>query len=77
MMVPAVAEADRALTPEDLEVPPEVRRSVAAYLRERCPLTTELVVAEPAYRWISVRARLIVRAQPAYDEGGEDTPWPP
>jgi predicted phage baseplate assembly protein len=68
LLVPASATVDRPLNPEELDVPPEVRRSVYAYLRERCPLTTELLVAEPGYRWISVRARLVIRPRAGLDE---------
>jgi predicted phage baseplate assembly protein len=72
LLVPAISDFDRALSPEDLEVPIEARRSVYAYLRERCQLTTELVVAQPGYRWISVRARLYIRPRHDLDELAEE-----
>lgn len=68
LIVPAVSAVDRPLTPDDLELSEPVRRSVYAYLRERAPLTTELVVTQPDYRWVSVRARLIIRSRPGLDE---------
>jgi len=68
LLVPAVSQVDRPLTPEDLDIPEQVRRSVYAYLRERAPLTTELVVAPPDYRWVSVRARLMIKARPGLDD---------
>jgi hypothetical protein len=72
LLVPSVSAVDRPLTPTDLEVPDAVRRSVDAYLRERAPLTTELVVAQPDYRWVSVRARLMVRPKPGLDEASHE-----
>ena len=72
LLVPAVSTVDRPLNPEELEVPHEVSRSVYAYLRERCPLTTELVVAQPGYRWISVRARLVIRPRPGLDDVAQE-----
>jgi predicted phage baseplate assembly protein len=68
LLVPSVTAVDRPLTQDDLEIPEPVRRTVYAYLRERAPLTTELVVGSPEYRWVSVRARLIIRNRPGLDE---------
>ncbi|MBV9545374.1 MAG: hypothetical protein JOY61_13470, partial [Chloroflexi bacterium] len=68
LLVPAVTTVDRPLTHDDLELPDPVRRSVYAYLRERAPLTTELVVGQPDYHWVSVRARLIIRQRAGLDE---------
>ncbi len=68
LLVPSITAVDRPLSPDDLEIPEPVRRSVHAYLRERAPLTTELVVAPPDFRWVSVRTRLIMRARPGLDE---------
>jgi hypothetical protein len=42
----------------------ELIRKVRAYLEERCPVTTELAVGLAEYRWVSVRARLVIRARP-------------
>jgi predicted phage baseplate assembly protein len=69
LLVPSVTAIDRPLSPDDLELPEPVRRSVYAYLRERAPLTTEFVVGSPEYRWVSVRARLIIRNRPGLDDG--------
>ncbi len=68
LLVPWITTVDGPLSEDDLEIPLTVRRSVYAYIRERAPLTTELVVAPPDFRWVSVRTRLIIRARPGLDE---------
>jgi hypothetical protein len=72
LLVPAITLVDRPLKPEDLEIPDQVRRSVYAYLRERAPLTTELVVAAPDFRWVSVRARLVIKSRPGLDDAARE-----
>jgi predicted phage baseplate assembly protein len=68
LIVPAVPTTDEEVPRHQLVLSPEVRRElvrkVRAYLEERCPLTTELAVSLADYRWVSVRARLVVRARP-------------
>lgn len=68
LLVPAVPTTDVQVPRSQLELPDEVRRElcrkVRAYLEERCPLTTELVVGLPDYHWLSVRAKLVIRARP-------------
>ncbi len=68
LLVPAVPTADEHVPRTQLELPDEVRRElcrkVKAYLEERCPLTTELAVGLPDYHWLSIRARLVIRARP-------------
>lgn len=68
LLVPAVPRQDEMIPREQLELRPEVRRDlcrkVRAYLAERCPVTTELAVGLADYRWVSVRARLVIRARP-------------
>ncbi len=68
LLVPAVPTTDEYVPRSQLELPDEVRRElcrrVRAYLEERCPLTTELVVGLPDYHWVSVRAKLVIRARP-------------
>jgi predicted phage baseplate assembly protein len=68
LLVPAVPTRDEVIPREQLELRPEVRRElcrkVRAYLEERCPVTTELAVGLADYRWVSVRARLVIRARP-------------
>jgi hypothetical protein len=65
--VPAVPTTDERVPREQLILSPEVRRElvrkVRAYLEERCPVTTELAVGLADYRWVSVRARLVIRAR--------------
>jgi hypothetical protein len=68
LIVPAVSTLDELLTPTDLRVSEQLRRTVRSYLRGRCPLTTEVTVGEPDYCWVSVRARLVVRPQPGLEE---------
>src|SRR5262249_5157828 len=72
LLVPSITSVDRPLSPDDLEIPDPVRRSVHAYIRERAPLTTELVVAPPDFRWVSVRTRLIIRARPGRGKASRD-----
>jgi predicted phage baseplate assembly protein len=72
LLIPAVTLVDRPLTPEDLDIAEQVRRSVYAYLRERAPLTTELVVASPDYHWVSVRARLVIKSRPGLDDAARE-----
>lgn len=67
LLVPAVATADEYIPRAQLELSEEARRELCRkirnYLEERCPLTTELVVALPDYRWVSVRAKIVIRAK--------------
>jgi predicted phage baseplate assembly protein len=62
LLVPALMLPDGPLQPEQLELPPRVRREVAAYLDERRLLTTELVLEAPRYTWVGVEARVRARS---------------
>ena len=68
LLVPAVPSVDERIPREQLVLAPEVRREltrkVKAYVEERCPVTTELNVGLADYKWVSVRARLVVPARP-------------
>lgn len=68
LIVPAVPTTDEHVPRSQLELADEVRRElcrkVRAYLEERCPLTTELAVGLPDYHWLSVRAKLVIKARP-------------
>lgn len=68
LLVPAVPTTDEYVPRSQLELPDEVRRElcrkVRAYVEERCPLTTELAVGLPDYHWLSVRAKLVIKARP-------------
>lgn len=68
LLVPAVPTTDEWIPPTQLQLSPEIRRElcrkVRAYLEERCPVTTEVVVGLADYRWVSVRARLVIPARP-------------
>jgi len=68
LLVPAVPTIDEYVPRVQLELTPEVRRElrrkVRAYLAERCPVTTELEVGLADYRWLSVRANLMVKSRP-------------
>lgn len=68
LIVPAVPTTDEYVPREQLVLSDEARRElfrkVRGYLEERCPLTTELAVGVPDYRWVSVRAKLVVRVRP-------------
>ncbi|HUE75450.1 MAG TPA: baseplate J/gp47 family protein, partial [Chloroflexota bacterium] len=67
LLVPAVPTSDEYVPREQLLLTDEVRRDlcrrVRSYLEERCPLTTELAVSLPDYRWVNVRAKLVTRAR--------------
>ena len=71
LLVPAVPTTDEYVPRSQLELDDEVRRElcrkVRSYLEERCPLTTELAVGLPDYKWVSVRARLVVQARPSVE----------
>ena len=68
LLVPAVPTTDERVPREQLELSEEGRRElcrkVRSYLEERCPLTTELRVGLPDYKWVSVRAKLVIQARP-------------
>jgi predicted phage baseplate assembly protein len=67
LLIPALPSTDERVPREQLELRPEVRRDlcrrVRAYLEERCPVTTELAVGIADYRWVSVRAQLVIKAR--------------
>jgi predicted phage baseplate assembly protein len=67
LLVPALPESSRPLTPELLSVPAGVRQQVHAFLDERRLLTCELLLESPPYAWVTVTARL--RARPGVDRG--------
>ena len=68
LLIPTVATTDQYIPVEQLLLSEEHRRdlcrTVRAYLEERCPITTELSVRLPNYRWVNVRAKLVVKARP-------------
>jgi predicted phage baseplate assembly protein len=67
LIVPAVPTTGEEVPRDQLVLSSEVRRElvrkVQDYLEERCPVTTELAVGLADYRWVSVRAKLVVRAR--------------
>ena len=65
LVVPHVAHAEGYLTPQQLELNPEIISLLKAYLDERRMLTARLDVRSPAYQWVAVRVRL--RASPGAD----------
>jgi predicted phage baseplate assembly protein len=72
LLVPAIPHTDRPPTMEQLAIPEEARRAILAFLDERRLLTAELVLEKPAYRWVSVRARLRVRRSASKDRVVQD-----
>ena len=64
-LVPAFSLTDGMLTPDQLELPRELREQVRSYLNERRLLTTTLIIADAEYQWVSVEAR--VRVKPRFD----------
>jgi len=62
LLVPALPGDQQRISPEELRPPAELLRQVKEYLDQRRLLTTALVVSEPDYRWVSVAARVRVRA---------------
>lgn len=63
-LVPAFSLTDR-MTPDQLELPRELKEQVRAYLDERRLLTTALIIGDADYQWVSVEAR--IRVKPRYD----------
>jgi len=62
LLVPALPSDRQRVSPEELRPPAELLEQVKEYLDQRRLLTTALVVSEPDYRWVSVAARVRVRA---------------
>ncbi len=62
LVVPYVTYPEGYLTPQQLELNPEIISSLKEYLDERRMLTARLDVRSPAYQWVTVRVRL--RASP-------------
>lgn len=62
LLVPALPADQQQVSPEELRPPAELLQQVKEYLDQRRLLTTALVVSEPDYRWVSVEARVRVRA---------------
>lgn len=77
LIVPAVPTSDDYIPRRQLELADEVQRElcrkVRAYLEERCPLTTELAVGLPDYRWVNVRAKLVIQARPDLEAVDRET----
>jgi predicted phage baseplate assembly protein len=67
LIVPALHDISGAISPQQLQLTPRVRREVHDYLDDRRLVTCELVLGTPTYTWVSVAAR--VRAIPTYDRG--------
>ena len=64
MLVPALAGADRPFTPFDAlpgHRQRQLQQEVAAFLRERAPVTVNVQVTLASYQWVSVTARLVIR----------------
>lgn len=58
LIVPLIAAGDGMIPREQLLVPERLHREVTNYLDERRLLTTQLVVTEPDYVWVTVEAKI-------------------
>jgi predicted phage baseplate assembly protein len=63
LLIPSIAAEVRRIPPEQLELSPELRKEAQAYLDERRLLTSLLVVSEPTYYWVSVDAKVRIKAK--------------
>jgi predicted phage baseplate assembly protein len=73
VIVPSVSTTDQYVPLAELQPPPEARRALArqikSYLDERTPLTTEIAVTQPDYRWVSVR--VVLAAKPRSSDAAQ------
>ncbi len=65
MVIPAVPRMQGYLSPESLNLSPDVRDRIVAYLDERRLISTQLNVVQPAYQWVETEVRF--RHIPVYD----------
>ena len=63
LVVPMISTTEERIPPEQLELSQELKQEVKNYLDERRLLTSLLVVSEPKYFWISVDAKVKVKAK--------------
>jgi predicted phage baseplate assembly protein len=63
LLIPQVSTTEGYIPPEEFELSREVKEEVRSYLDERRLLSTMLVISEPSYHWVSVEARVKVKAR--------------
>jgi predicted phage baseplate assembly protein len=63
LVIPTISTAEERIPSEQLELSQELKREVKSYLDERRLLTSSLVVSEPRYSWVSVEAKVRVKAK--------------
>ena len=62
-LVPAFSLTDSAISLDQLELTRELKESVRTYLNERRLLTTTLIIGDADYQWVSVEAKVRVKAR--------------
>lgn len=65
LIVPQIATAEARIQPEQLQIPKPLTELVRRYLDERRLLTTQLLIEEPLYVWVS--AQVNVQVKPRLD----------
>jgi predicted phage baseplate assembly protein len=63
LIVPLITVGDAMIPREQLLLPEQLRREVANYLDERRLLTTQLVVTEPDYVWVTVEMKIKAKTE--------------
>ncbi|HEY90940.1 MAG TPA: putative baseplate assembly protein, partial [Dehalococcoidia bacterium] len=56
MVIPAISSVEGMLLPEQLVLYPQLKEELDSFLYERRILTTQLVISEPDYVWVSIEA---------------------
>jgi predicted phage baseplate assembly protein len=63
LIVPLITAGDGMIPKEQLLLPEQLRREVTNHLDERRLLTTQLVVTEPDYVWVTVDAKIKAKTE--------------
>jgi len=63
LIVPLITAGDGMIRKEQLLLPEQLRREVTNHLDERRLLTTQLVVTEPDYVWVTVEAKIKAKTE--------------
>lgn len=63
LLVPAVSTTGGRIPPEQLDLTQELKQEAQSYLDERRLLTSLLVISEPTYYWVSVEAKVRMKAK--------------
>ena len=58
LVVPTVSATEGSIVPEQLELSYELKQEVQSYVDERRLLTSNVIISEPRYLWVSVEAKV-------------------